>query len=81
MNIAQKLRAEGIAQGITEGEARGEARGATRGAWLGKLQLLEELMGVTPAPAQELDALTITELEQRFLARQAEYNARFKAGR
>ena len=66
MSLAQKLRAEG------------KAEGAALGTWRGKLQLLEELMGAAPTPEHELEPLRAAELERRFMARQAEYNGRFK---
>jgi len=74
MSLAQKLIATGEARGIAIGEARGEARGV----WKGKLQVLEELMGVPASPDAVLDDLDAAGFERLFRQRQAEYNARFK---
>lgn len=73
MSLAQRL--------IAEGEARGKAEGKTRGLWTGRLQVLEQLLGVPMTPETELDSVSVEEIERRFHARQAEYDAKFKVSR
>ncbi len=74
MSVAEKL----IAKGRADGEARGEARGEAKGSWIGKLQLLEEMMGGPVTPAEALRALSFEELEARYRECQQRYDARFK---
>lgn len=71
MSVAEKL----IAKGRAEGEARGEAKGS----WIGKLQLLEEMMGGPVTPTEGLRALSFEELESRYRACQQRYDSRFKS--
>ena len=70
MSIAQEL----IAQGKAEGKAEGTAEGHVEG----KLQLLQQLMGKAVTPTEELDGLSLEELQGRFENLQAEYQARYK---
>ncbi|MEZ5305129.1 MAG: Rpn family recombination-promoting nuclease/putative transposase [Verrucomicrobiales bacterium] len=87
MTAADKLRAEGRLEGRLEGrqEGRQEGRlegrqeGRSEGEWIGKLQLLEQLMGERISPSEELTSLTLAELKGMFAALQQRYEARFKA--
>jgi hypothetical protein len=74
MSTAQKLRAEGEARGEAKGEARGEARGEV----IGKLRLLEQLMGLPVSDAGELRRLELPALEAQFSALERQYGERFK---
>jgi predicted transposase/invertase (TIGR01784 family) len=69
MSVAEKL----IAKGRVEGQASG--------AWLGRIALLEEMLGREPTGAQNLKDLSIEELKRRFEALQQDYNQTFKPGR
>ncbi len=69
-SVAEKL--------IAKGEAKGEARGRAEGKWIGKLQMLEELLGEPVATEETLRALSLDALEKRYLDCQARYDARFK---
>jgi hypothetical protein len=66
MTIAEQL----IAQGKAEGEARG--------TWIGRLQTLEEVMGLPATDSAALAALEACEIEKRFRELQRDYNAQFK---
>lgn len=68
MSLAQKLRMEGMQQGVQQGTARG--------LWLGKVQLMEQMLGMESAAIP--DDVSIPELESRFLKLQAEYDRRFR---
>lgn len=68
MSLAQKLRQEGM--------ALGEKLGRERGLWLGKVQVLQEMLGIATAPVTE-DA-TIEQLQERFRMLQSEYDRKFK---
>ena len=74
MSVAEKL----IATGEARGEAQGEARGRAEGKWIGKLQVLEELMGEGVTPEEALRAMSLEDLEQRYRECQARYDAQFK---
>ena len=78
MSVAEKLIAKGEARGEARGEAKGEARGRAEGKWIGKLQMLEELLGEPVATEETLRALSLDALEKRYLDCQARYDARFK---
>jgi predicted transposase/invertase (TIGR01784 family) len=58
--------------------ARGEARGEARGTWIGKIQMLEQLLdrGVTSEAA--LHAMSADDLKARFSQLEQDYNACFK---
>ena len=75
MSVAEKL----IARGEARGEARGRADGEATGQWIGRLQLLEEMMGTPVTPGEVLRALSLEELELRYRACQQRYSERFKS--
>lgn len=70
MSFVDKMKLEGREEGLTQGLSRGE--------WIGKVRLLEELMGAEQSPVDELVGLEVSELARRFAALQAEYDRRFK---
>ena len=73
MSVAEKLIAKGRVEGRVEGQASG--------AWLGRIALLEEMLGREPTCAQNLKDLSIEELRRRFEALQRDYNQAFKTGK
>ncbi len=86
MSLAQQLiargEARGEARGIAVGEARGEARGIAlgeaRGVWIGKIQLLEQMMAGAVTTTAELETLDLQKLEERFTVLEQAYAAKFK---
>lgn len=66
MSIAEKLKAEG------------RVEGQTVGTWIGKIQILEEFLGLPVSPSAALDALSVENLkimQERLLQ---DYDLRFK---
>jgi hypothetical protein len=74
MSLAQQL----IAQGKMEGKLEEKLEGGARGIWTGKLQLLEKVMGYPPTAEDQLENLSLVELEARFRSLEAGYDAKFK---
>ncbi len=70
MSTAQKLRQEGRQEGNQEGRQEG--------VWIGKIQMLEEMLGVPVSRVEDFAGLTTAKLQSRFTALQEEYAARFK---
>jgi predicted transposase/invertase (TIGR01784 family) len=66
MSIAEKLIAQGLSQGLSQG------------LWLGKIQSLQEFLGQSVTPREELELLETEELERRHACLHREYEARFK---
>jgi hypothetical protein len=60
--------------------AQGEARGEARGNWIGKIQVLEKLLGLPETKIAVLHGLGIDVLEQRHVALETDYDSRFKRG-
>ena len=58
--------------------ARGEARGKAEGAWIGKIQLLEKMLGGGVTPTAELESLGLQKLEECFASLEQAYSAKFK---
>jgi predicted transposase YdaD len=71
MNAVQKLKAEGHMQGRMEGQSQG--------AWIGRIQLLAELMKEEVPATEEMGALSIPDLKARYQILQKEYDRRHKA--
>ena len=63
MTIAEKLMAQGRAKGI----------------WIGKLQLVEHLMGLTETNNEALAGIDVVEIERRYWEMKRKYDAQFKA--
>lgn len=78
MTIAEQLMAKGRAEGKAEGRSEGEAKGKAEGAWIGKLQLLEQLMGFPQTSNDVLSGLAPAEIERRYWELQRKYDAQFK---
>ncbi len=70
MSIAQKLKLEGWFEGFLEGYQEG--------VWMGRLQTLQEIMGLPVDSDAALADLPVEELRRRFEALQAQYNLRHK---
>jgi hypothetical protein len=70
MSLAEKL--------IARGEARGVTRGKAEGAWIGKIQLLEQMLGGECTPLKILEGLGLPELEERFTTLEQKYASQFK---
>jgi len=68
MSVAEKLIAEGLKKGRVEG------------LWIGKIQTLEDFLGMAQSSSEVLDALSIAELEALHQGLHREYERRFKQG-
>ena len=66
MSVAEKL----IAEGRVEGQQKG--------LWIGKIQTLEDFLGMSPSTSEVLDPLSLTELEAMQQGLHHEYERRFK---
>ena len=60
-----EARAEGLAEGRAEGRAEGHAEGLAEGVLIGKIQVLQQLLGEPETPATTLDACSIDELRSQ----------------
>lgn len=67
MSIAEQLRAEG------------RAEGRSLGLWVGKIQVLQDLMGLKVTPHDDLAKLGNAKLEEVFNELHRQYNVRFKS--
>lgn len=74
MSIAEKLKTEGRVEGITQGITQGREAGI----WIGKIQILEELLGKPQTSLNLLGTLSNMELEACYVTLHLEYEARFK---
>lgn len=66
MSVAEKLIAQGISQGISQGY------------WVGRIQSLQEFLGMTVTSREVLERLAPEELEARHEALHRDYETRFK---
>ena len=66
MSVAEKLIAKGRSEGLD------------KGYWLGRIQSLEEFLEKTKSSREDLELLTIAELEARHQQLHSEYQRRFK---
>ncbi len=74
MSTALKLIAEGRLEGILEGKLEGELRGT----WIGKIQLLEQLIPLPPTADAALQQMPIEELQAKFKVLEQAYADRHK---
>ncbi|MBX7206691.1 MAG: Rpn family recombination-promoting nuclease/putative transposase [Verrucomicrobiaceae bacterium] len=81
MTTAQYLRTQGREQGLQEGRREGIQEGSEKGLWIGKVTLLEELMGRAASDTAELATLPVDILKQRFATLEAAYQQKFKGNR
>jgi hypothetical protein len=70
MTVAEKL--------IAKGRDEGRVEGWVGGTWMGKLQVLQDLLGEAVTPGEVLRALSVEELEKRYRDCQARYDAQFR---
>ena len=94
MSVAEKLIAEGLEkgmkkglqkglekgrmEGMQQGIEKGLEKGIEKGLWIGKIQTLEDFLGLAPSPGEVLDPLSVVELEAMHQGLHAEYERRFK---
>jgi hypothetical protein len=78
MSTAQSLIEKGLSQGLTQGLSQGLTKGAIIGEWIGKIQMLEQFLGLPAQEKESLSALSVEELERRYLALQSAYDEKFK---
>lgn len=74
MSVAEKLKAEGRLEGISQGISQG----ISKGLWVGKIQTLQEFLDLTLSACEDLEILSIPELEDRHADLHRTYEARFK---
>ena len=75
MSVAEKLKAEGR----VEGRLEGISQGISQGLWVGRIQSLQEFLGLPIDPCGELERLALEELEIRHADLHREYEMRFKS--
>jgi predicted transposase YdaD len=80
MTALEKLREDGIKEGIQKGRQEGRQEGREEGLWIGKIQMLEEMLGLDATTAVELESLPLPQLESRFRDLEARYARHFKKG-
>ncbi len=78
MSVAEKLKAEGRVEGRTEGLSQGLSQGFSQGLLIGKIQTLEELLGKPQSSREDLELLSVSELEDTKQALHQVYESRFK---
>ena len=74
MSVAEKLKTEGRMEGVSQGLSQGRKEGL----WIGKIQILEELLGKPQSLIARLETFRAQELEDLYLNLHQEYEARFK---
>ena len=75
MSLAQRLKAEGRIEALIEGRSEGILLGVART----KVQMLERMLQQPVTSEEAIAALSLVELEQRFIELDAEYTERFKS--
>ena len=86
MSVAEKLIAEGLEKGLEKGRVEGRVegmekgieKGLQKGQWIGKIQTLEDFLGMSPSPSEVLDPLSVAELEAMHQGLHREYERHFK---
>ena len=78
MTLEQMLINRSEARGLAKGKAEGKAEGEARGTWIGKHQLLEEMMQTPVTPFAAFDGQSADEVKARFHELQGHYNRRYK---
>ncbi len=78
MTTVQYLKEEWLAEGRAEALAEGRAEGRAEGSYIGRLQLLQEMMGLPVASDETLSRLVVDELEARYVALYREYKLQLK---
>ncbi len=60
----EKGREQGLQQGIEQGLQQGIEQGISKGIILGRIQVLESLLGLASSPITKVDSRTTDELRQ-----------------
>ena len=76
--IYDLIKEEGREEGLREGRKEGHKEGREEGAWIGKIQLLEQMMGLPETPSESFRGISHEEIRQRFEGLQNTYNLKFK---
>ena len=74
MSTAEMLIQEGREEGRVEGRVEGLQKGLTQGEWIGKIQLLEELMGVPQTLRSALEKKSVKQLSAHFAKLETAYH-------
>ena len=74
MSTAERLRQEGR----MEGRMEGLEEGMECGEWIGKVRVLEQLMGREQTPSQELAKLRLRQLQSRYQKLEKEYHGKYR---
>jgi hypothetical protein len=71
----EKGREEGIEKGREKGREEGREKGREEGEWIGKIVLLEELMGRKPTSRKVLEKESLPALKRKFKDLESKYRA------
>ena len=74
----EKGRLEGRVEGMEQGIEKGRVEGQMKGLWIGKIQTLEDFLGMDPSSSELLDPLSVAELAAMHQGLHREYERRFK---
>ena len=67
-----------IEEGREEGLQKGREEGLSQGEWIGKIQLLEELMGIAQSPRTTLEKKSVKQLCAQFSKLEAAYHRKHR---
>jgi hypothetical protein len=67
-----------IEQGVQEGLEKGREEGIACGEWIGKVELLENLLGKVPTPTASLKKESLKQLKARFQRLEKEYHRKHR---
>jgi predicted transposase/invertase (TIGR01784 family) len=76
--LGAKLIQQGREEGARLGEVKGRVMGESHGKWMGRLQLLQEMMELPVTADEELQALGTEEVKERYEALNAKYQRKYK---
>jgi hypothetical protein len=57
---------------------KGRSQGELKGQWMGKLQMLQQMLNLPVTSSEELSSLEAGEIQRRFESLEKDYHARFK---
>ena len=78
MSVAEKLIAKGRMEGLSQGLSQGISQGVSKGLWIGRIQALEEFLGLLSSQREALESLTTADLETLHRDLHRQYEERFK---
>jgi flagellar biosynthesis/type III secretory pathway protein FliH len=78
MTLAEQFRIEGRQEGRQEGLSEGHRVGMEKGSWVGKVQMLRDLMVLNAPTDTELAECSVDALKACFTQLQSEYDRRHK---